>query len=280
MTTNEIQLLKIKINNQRRTNINEHLYKSLLLKCLLKGDIIKSDRTKIGTHQLTNVQLSFDLKNGVPLITGKRIFWKNAITETELLYINGITNLKILREHGIKYWDKFDKGNGTLGPVYGAQWVNWNNENIDQLKTLVKNMRANPFSRRLFVSAWNPSKLSEMALPPCPVSFQVIINEKNEMDMHVYQRSGDGFLGVPFDIFQFYYLMEHLRWMAKVPYRLRNLTFSYGSFHIYNNHIDQTIKYLNSSVYKAPTFNFRATELDEIITDYRHGEYIKGEINE
>lgn len=249
-------------------NKNEKAYKKLLKKAL-KSKETASTSQGVDIRLLTNVMLELDMQE-VPLITGKKMFYQKAIDELKL-YFNGKTNIKDFHFYNIHYWDQFADENGELGPIYGSQWTNWNGEGIDQLQEIREAIKKGSTRRRLIVSGWNVGKLKEMSLPPCPVLFQINIVGDKYLDMAVYQRSADGFLGVPFDIFQHFLIAK---WLNNGKYELRKLTFFYGNFHIYDNHDKQVKKYLKQKTHKAPTMygNYE-------IKNYKCGPYIKGEIN-
>lgn len=261
------------IRNQKRTNLNEANYKELLHKTLQYGKPSK-DRTGIGTRVLTNQVLDIDMSE-VPVVTGKKMFWKTAGKELKL-FINGETDIKEYKKEGINYWDKFAFDDGSLGPIYGAQWRNF--YGVDQLYDVIKSLKDNPTSRRHIISAWNPGEQHLMSLPPCPVMIQFNVVD-GVLDALVIQRSADSFLGVPFDVYQYYLLTRYINGMSGMNYKLGKLTFMYGNFHIYENHIEQVNEYLKTRVYKAPTITDDLKDISWELHDYRSGKYIKGEIN-
>lgn len=249
-------------------NANEERYKDLLERALHSNE--KASTTQgVDIRLLTNQVLHLNMKE-VPLITGKKIFWKKAIAEFELWLSGKTDKIKYYHEKGINYWDQFADKDGNLGPIYGYQWVNWNGQGINQIEEVKDLISKGSTRRRLIITGWNVGQLKEMSLPPCVMTYQFNIVSDKYLDVSVYQRSADGFIGVPFDIFQAY-LMAH--YVNNGKYTLRKLTFFYGNFHIYENHIDQVIEYLNAETYKAPKF------INNEIVDYVSGKYIKGEIN-
>ena len=172
-----------------------------LLNYVLKEGDVKEDRTGTGTHSVFGWQMRFNLNDGLPLLTTKKLHLKSIIHEL-LWFIKGDTNISYLKEHDVSIWDEWADENGDLGPVYGKQWRSWdtpNGKKIDQLNDIIKQIKNNPNSRRLIVSAWNPSDVGSMALPPCHCLFQFYVSN-NKLSCQLYQRSADIFLGVPFNI--------------------------------------------------------------------------------
>lgn len=263
------------LQNQKRTNKNEANYKLLLAKVLSKGTK-SNDRTGVGTLVLTNQVLDIDMQQ-VPIVTAKKMFWKTAIKELEL-FIQGKTHINDFKAKGINYWDKFANEFGELGPIYGAQWINFGG--VNQLEAVIKSIREKPYSRRHIISAWNPVDMPKMSLPPCPVLVQLHVVD-NKLDALVYQRSADSFLGVPFDIFQYYLLVRYINTKSGMNYALGKLSFVYGNFHIYSNHLEQVKTYLNTKVHKAPTIkdDLDDDKINWELENYKHEKYIKGEIN-
>jgi thymidylate synthase len=175
-------------------------YLDLLQKIMNEG-VIKHDRTGVGTKSIFGYQMRFHLDDGFPLLTTKKVHLKSIIYEL-LWFIQGDTNIKYLKEHGVSIWDEWADATGELGPVYGAQWRRWdcgNGKTIDQLSNLMNQLKTNPDSRRLIISAWNVAQIDKMALPPCHALFQFYV-VNNTISCQLYQRSADTFLGVPFNI--------------------------------------------------------------------------------
>ncbi len=209
---------------------------------------VKGDRTGTGTRSVFGHQMRFDLSEGFPLVTTKKIHLKSVIHEL-LWFIKGDTNTAYLTENGVRIWNEWADENGDLGPVYGHQWRNWNSENIDQLKQVIETLKTNPNSRRILVSAWNPSVLPDTsksfsenvangkaALPPCHAFFQFYVAD-GKLSCQLYQRSADIFLGIPFNIASYALLTEM---MAQVcGFEAGEFIHTLGDAHIYTNHFDQ-----------------------------------------
>lgn len=209
-----------------------------LLSDILENGADKSDRTGTGTRSLFGYQMRFDLSQGFPLVTTKKLHLKSIIYEL-LWFIRGETNVRWLQERGVKIWDEWADENGDLGPVYGSQWRSWpapDGRHIDQLAAVVESIRNKPDSRRHIVSAWNPAEVDEMALPPCHCLFQFYV-ANGKLSCQLYQRSADTFLGVPFNIAS-YALLTHM--MAQVTgLEVGDFVHSFGDVHLYNNHFEQ-----------------------------------------
>ena len=222
-------------------------YLDLLNHVLEKGNE-KSDRTGTGTKSVFGYQMRFDLSEGFPLVTTKKIHVKSVIHEL-LWFLKGTTNIAYLKENGVRIWNEWADENGDLGPIYGHQWRNWNSEGIDQIKEVVNTLKNNPNSRRMLISAWNPSVLpdtkisfaknvsnNKAALPPCHAFFQFYVSN-NKLSCQLYQRSADVFLGVPFNIAS-YSLLTMM--MAQVcGYEVGHFIHTFGDVHIYSNHEEQ-----------------------------------------
>jgi len=230
------------------TNI-ENEYKKLMETILYKG-LDKADRTGTGTKSVFGATIRHDMSMGFPILTGKRISFKAA--KTELLWIlQGRTDLKYLEDNGVKYWrpdyERSGRTDETLGPVYGKQWRDFGG--VDQLWQLVYNIKHNPSSRRLMVSAWNPAEMKDMVLPPCHYAFQVYIND-GKLDLMWQQRSADVFLGLPYDIAMYGLLLELLAKGSNM--QPGQLIGQLGDCHLYNNHLDQAEIYLSRSKRALP----------------------------
>jgi thymidylate synthase len=206
---------------------------------ILENGEERLDRTGTGTVGLFGTQARYDLREGFPAVTTKKLYFK-AIVHELLWFLQGGTNTKYLKENGVKIWDEWADENGDLGPVYGRQWRSWPKgsiHSIDQIGDLIKGLRENPYSRRHIVSAWNVAQVEDMALPPCHVMFQFYVNKNDELSCHLYQRSGDMFLGVPFNIAS-YALLTHM--IAQVTgYKVGEFIHTLGDAHIYTNHLEQ-----------------------------------------
>jgi thymidylate synthase len=209
-----------------------------LLSDILETGADKSDRTGTGTRSLFGYQMRFNLQEGFPLLTTKKLHLKSIIYEL-LWFIRGETNVRWLQERGVKIWDEWADENGDLGPVYGSQWRSWpapNGAHIDQLGALVESLKNKPDSRRHIVSAWNPAEVDNMALPPCHCLFQFYV-ANGKLSCQLYQRSADTFLGVPFNIAS-YALLTHM--MAQVcDLEVGDFVHTFGDVHIYNDHFEQ-----------------------------------------
>jgi thymidylate synthase len=209
-----------------------------LLQHLLDNGVKKSDRTGTGTFSVFGHQMRFDLKEGFPLLTTKKLHTKSIIHEL-LWFLKGETNIAYLKENGVSIWDEWADENGNLGPVYGYQWRSWPNPDgtqTDQITKLVEGLKNNPDGRRHIVSAWNPSFIEQMALPPCHCLFQFYVAE-GKLSCQLYQRSADTFLGVPFNIAS-YALLTMM--MAQVcGYEPGEFVWTGGDVHLYSNHVEQ-----------------------------------------
>lgn len=209
-----------------------------LIRNVLDNGAERTDRTGTGTISLFGAQARFDLTKGFPLLTTKRVHFKSVVHEL-LWFISGNTNVKYLEDNGVKIWSDWQDQFGDLGPVYGAQWRRWDYGGlfpIDQLKTVIHQIKTTPDSRRLIVSAWNVGELGRMALPPCHLLFQFYVQD-GKLSCHLTQRSADLFLGVPFNIAS-YALLTHM--VAQVcGLGVQDLIISFGDLHIYKNHLDQ-----------------------------------------
>ncbi len=209
-----------------------------LLRLALETGVHKSDRTGTGTYSLFGHQMRFDLERGFPLVTTKKVHLRSVIHEL-LWFLKGDTNIEYLKENGVSIWDEWADEKGNLGPVYGKQWRRWltpNGETVDQISQVLEEIRRNPDSRRLIVSAWNVSDIPQMKLPPCHSLFQFYVAE-GRLSCQLYQRSADIFLGVPFNIAS-YSLLTYM--MAQVAgLRPGHFVHTFGDAHLYANHVDQ-----------------------------------------
>ncbi len=219
-----------------------------LLKDIMENGVDKLDRTGVGTRSVFGRQMRFDLSRGFPLMTTKKMHLKSIIYEL-LWFIKGDTNVRWLQEHGVRIWNEWADENGNLGPVYGSQWRNWNNEGIDQLATVIETLKRNPNDRRMIVSAWNVSKIAEMRLPPCHMMFQ-FYTANNRLSCMLYQRSCDMFLGVPFNIAS-YALLTMM--VAQVTgFEPGEFVHTLGDTHIYHNHFEQVREQLSRQPFALP----------------------------
>lgn len=266
-----------------------------LIKHVLEHGNEKGDRTGTGTKSVFGYQMRFDLSEGFPMVTTKKLHLKSIIYEL-LWFLNGDTNIKYLQENGVRIWNEWADENGDLGPVYGHQWRNWNSEDIDQIKEIAETLKKNPNSRRMLVTAWNPSVLPDTsksfsenvangkaALPPCHAFFQFYVAD-GKLSCQLYQRSADIFLGVPFNIAS-YALLTMM--MAQVcGYEPGDFIHTFGDAHIYNNHLEQVNLQLSRDLRPLPTmklnrevkniFDFKFE--DFILENYDPHPAIKGRV--
>lgn len=214
--------------------------------------VFKEDRTGTGTYSVFGYQMRFNLADGFPLVTTKKCHLKSIIHEL-LWFLQGDTNIRYLKENGVSIWDEWADGNGDLGPVYGYQWRSWpapNGEHIDQISKLIAMIKANPDSRRLIVSAWNPALVDEMALPPCHALFQFYVAD-GKLSCQLYQRSADIFLGVPFNIASYALLTMMVAQVCDLG--LGDFIWTGGDSHLYSNHLEQADLQLSRTPYSLPT---------------------------
>ena len=222
-----------------------------LLKHILEHGVQKADRTGTGTISTFGYQMRFNLKDGFPLLTTKKVHLKSVIHEL-LWFLAGDTNIKYLRDNGVKIWDEWADASGNLGPVYGSQWRSWHTADgrtIDQIKALIKELKSNPDSRRLIVSAWNVGELDKMALMPCHTLFQFYVAD-NKLSCQLYQRSADVFLGVPFNIAS-YALLTHMV-AQQTNLEVGDFIWTGGDCHLYSNHMEQATEQLSRAPYPLP----------------------------
>ena len=209
-----------------------------LLQHVLDNGTDRGDRTGTGTRSVFGYQMRFDLAQGFPVLTTKKLHLRSIIHEL-LWFLRGDTNISYLKENGVSIWDEWADENGDLGPVYGAQWRSWptpDGAHIDQIANLMKDLQQNPNSRRLIVSAWNPALVNEMALPPCHCLFQFYVAD-GKLSCQLYQRSADIFLGVPFNIASYALLTMMIAQVAGL--KLGDFVHTLGDAHLYHNHFDQ-----------------------------------------
>jgi thymidylate synthase len=238
-----------------------------LLTHILENGAYKDDRTGTGTISTFGYQMRFDLGAGFPLLTTKKLHLKSIIYEL-LWFLRGETNVRYLQEHGVRIWDEWADERGELGPVYGSQWRSWRTHDgrtVDQITQVVEQIRRNPNSRRLIVSAWNPGEVDSMALPPCHALFQFYVAQ-GRLSCQLYQRSADVFLGVPFNIAS-YALLTMM--MAQVcTLEPGEFVHTFGDVHLYRNHIQQAKEQLTRAPYSSPqmTINPRCVPFSTSIT--------------
>lgn len=222
-----------------------------LMKHVLENGAIKTDRTGTGTTSVFGYQMRFDLSEGFPLLTTKKLHLKSIIHEL-LWFLKGETNIAYLKENGVKIWDEWADENGNLGPVYGSQWRSWptaDGKHIDQISQVIHQLKNNPDSRRIIVSAWNVGEIEHMKLPPCHAFFQFYV-ANGKLSCQLYQRSADIFLGVPFNIAS-YAILTHM--MAQVcDLTVGDFVHTLGDAHLYSNHIEQARLQLTRDFRKLP----------------------------
>jgi thymidylate synthase len=257
-----------------------------LLDHIVTSGTQKGDRTGTGTISTFGYQMRFDLSEGFPMLTTKKLHLRSIIHEL-LWFIAGDTNIKYLKDNGVRIWDEWADEKGDLGPVYGYQWRSWpapNGQTVDQLKDLVNQIKTNPNSRRHIITAWNPADIPNMALPPCHCLFQFYVAD-GKLSCQLYQRSADTFLGVPFNIAS-YALMTHM--MAQVcDLEVGEFIHSFGDVHLYNNHLEQTQEQLSRTPRKLPKlkmnpnvkdiFDFKFEDFE--IVDYDPMPHIKAAVS-
>ncbi|MBF2754356.1 MAG: thymidylate synthase [Gammaproteobacteria bacterium AqS3] len=255
-----------------------------LLRHILETGAEKGDRTGTGTISCFGYQLRCDLSEGFPLLTTKKLHLRSIVYEL-LWMLRGETNVRYLQQNGVSIWDEWADADGELGPVYGQQWRSWAGADggvVDQIARVIEEARRNPDSRRLMVSAWNPALVDEMALPPCHTLFQFYIAE-GRMSCHLYQRSADAFLGVPFNIAS-YALLTHM--MACVcGYAPGEFVHSFGDVHLYSNHLVQAREQLTRSPLPLPRLELQPRSSidafeyeDVVVTNYSPHPHIAAEV--
>lgn len=223
-----------------------------LLNHVLENGVDQQDRTGTGTISTFGYQMRFDLNEGFPLLTTKKLHTKSIIHEL-LWFLRGETNVKSLQDVGVSIWNEWADDDGELGPVYGAQWRAWptaSGESIDQLSELIEQIKINPYSRRHIISAWNVGEIDKMALPPCHTMFQFYVAE-GKLSCQLYQRSADVFLGVPFNIASYALLVMMVAHVTELE--VGEFIHTFGDVHVYNNHIEQAKLQLQRKPYDLPT---------------------------
>ncbi|AMP10736.1 thymidylate synthase [Collimonas arenae] len=235
---------------------------------------VKTDRTGTGTRSVFGYQMRFNLQDGFPLLTTKKLHLRSIIHEL-IWFLNGSTNIKYLKDNDVKIWDEWADSDGNLGPIYGYQWRSWpapNGEHIDQIKQVVEQIKNNPDSRRLIVSAWNVADIPQMKLPPCHAFFQFYVAD-GKLSCQLYQRSADIFLGVPFNIAS-YALLTHMM-AQQCNLDVGDFIWTGGDCHLYSNHAEQVELQLSRTPGPLPKLNI--TRRPESIFDYRFEDF---EIND
>ncbi len=262
-----------------------------LLQHILDNGVFKTDRTGTGTISCFGYQMRFNLQDGFPLVTTKKLHLKSIIHEL-LWFLKGETNIAYLKENGVKIWDEWASETGDLGPVYGKQWRSWqsvNGETIDQISDVIYQLKTNPDSRRIIVNAWNVGELKEMALMPCHALFQFYVtpangNQRPKLSCQLYQRSADVFLGVPFNIASYALLTMMIAQVCNME--AGDFVHSFGDVHLYNNHIEQAKLQLTREPFALPTmkinpvvkdiFSFKFE--DFTLENYQAHPHIKAEV--
>jgi thymidylate synthase len=222
-----------------------------LLRLVLENGSPRTDRTGVGTLSIFGAQARFDLRESFPLLTTKKLHLKSIIHEL-LWFLRGDTNVRWLNQHGVTIWDEWADANGDLGRVYGAQWTDWRGANgvrVNQIENVIAQIRGNPDSRRLIVSAWNPAEIETMALPPCHVLFQFYVND-GELSCQLYQRSADLFLGVPFNIASYALLTMMVAQVCDLA--PGEFVHTFGDLHLYQNHLQQAREQLSRACRPLP----------------------------
>jgi thymidylate synthase len=222
-----------------------------LMEHVLKHGVKKGDRTGTGTLSIFGHQMRFNLDDGFPIVTTKKLHLKSIVHEL-LWFLKGDTNIGYLKEHGVKIWDEWADERGDLGPVYGAQWRSWpaqDGEAIDQIGKVIEQIKRTPDSRRLIVSAWNPAEVEKMALPPCHCLFQFYV-ANGRLSCQLYQRSADIFLGVPFNIASYALLLQMVAQVTGL--KAGDFVHSFGDAHLYVNHLEQAELQLSRAPYALP----------------------------
>lgn len=244
-------------------------YLDLLQRVLDEGNK-KGDRTGTGTTSLFGHQMRFDLSEGFPCLTTKKLHLKSIIHEL-LWFLQGNTNIKYLQDNGVRIWNEWADKNGNLGPIYGYQWRSWpdyNGKHIDQIQELIKTIKENPNSRRMLVSAWNVADIKNMQLPPCHILFQLYV-VNNTLSLQLYQRSADIFLGVPFNIASYALLLQMLAQVTGL--KAGEFIHTLGDAHIYNNHMEQVKLQLTRTPRKLPIMKINPNVKD--ILDFTYDDF-------
>ncbi len=238
-----------------------------LLQDIMDNGVDKTDRTGVGTRSVFGRQMRFDLSKGFPLVTTKKVHLKSIIYEL-LWFIKGDTNVKYLQDNGVRIWNEWADENGNLGPVYGSQWRNWNGEGIDQLAEVIERIKNNPNDRRMIVTAWNPSKIGQMKLPPCHMMFQFYV-ANGKLSCMLYQRSCDMFLGVPFNIASYALLTMMIAQVCGL--KAGEFIHTLGDTHIYHNHFEQVKEQLSRTPLPLPTMKINPLIKD--INDFKYEDF-------
>ncbi|GAB2976742.1 thymidylate synthase [Mucilaginibacter puniceus] len=256
-----------------------------LMRHVMENGTQKHDRTGTGTISVFGYQMRFNLQDGFPMVTTKKLHLKSIIHEL-IWFLSGDTNIKYLKDNGVRIWDEWADENGNLGPVYGYQWRSWptpNGGHIDQISQVINQIKNNPDSRRIMVSAWNVADVNQMALPPCHSLFQFYVAD-GKLSCQLYQRSADIFLGVPFNIASYALLTMMVAQVCGLQYG--DFIHTFGDAHLYNNHLEQTRLQLSREPRPLPTmkinpdvkdiFDFKFEDFE--LENYDPWPHIKGEV--
>lgn len=247
----------------------EGQYRDILYRCLGEGAVYREDRTGVGCYSVFNQSMEFDVSNRFPIITGRKMFPKVFNTEMQW-FLNGETNIARFKKAGVKIWDAWADEDGELGPVYGHQLRNFSGRGYDQLESVIDSLKNDPDSRRHVISLWNPVQLEYMALPPCYLYFQFFV-ENGKLNMFVVQRSGDMYLGVPYDIALFTLILNYIA--EETDLKVGKLAVNIIDAHVYVNQIDQVNDYLMNHMEILPAYRF-CKEKGARLIDYKHGPHI------
>ncbi len=267
-----------------------------LVQHVMENGVDKKDRTGTGTKSVFGYQMRFDLAEGFPMVTTKKLHLKSIVHEL-LWFLKGDTNIRYLQENGVRIWNEWADSKGNLGPVYAHQWRNWNSEEIDQIQEIIDTLKKNPDSRRMLVSAWNPSVLPDTsisfeenvrsgkaALPPCHAFFQFYVTN-GKLSLQLYQRSADIFLGVPFNIASYSLLL--LMMAQCTGLKPGEFIHTFGDAHIYTNHFEQIELQLSRKPHPLPIMKLNPEKIDLFnftfedfeLVDYKHHPLIKGKVS-
>lgn len=256
-----------------------------LMQQIIDSGVEKSDRTGVGTKSLFGYQMRFNLNDGYPLVTTKKLHIRSIIYEL-LWFLRGASNIQYLQENGVRIWNEWADENGDLGPVYGSQWRSWmtpDGNSIDQISNLISKIKNNPDSRRLIVSAWNVADIEKMALPPCHLLFQFYV-VNSTLSCQLYQRSADIFLGVPFNIASYALLTLMVAQVCNL--RAGDFVHTFGDVHLYNNHLEQAQTQLKRDPFRLPCMQINP-DVDSIfdfefedfkLINYKAHPHIKAEV--
>lgn len=254
-----------------------------LLKDIMENGQDGENRTGEMARKVFGRQKRFDLQEGFPLVTTKKMFLKGIIYEL-LWFLQGNTNIKYLLDNNVHIWDEWADENGDLGPVYGHQWRDWNSDGIDQIKDVIDRIKKDPTDRRLIITAWNPSQIGQMALAPCHCLFQFDVTPDGKLNCQLYQRSCDMFLGVPFNIASYALLTMMIAQVCGL--KAGEFVHTYGNAHIYHNHFEQVKEQLSRTPYPLPQMKINPSvkNIDDFrfedfeLVNYQYHPALKGEV--